>query len=172
MSGASSCKASQVLRTAALYFKGDAPKNMLQVPASCVSMWPPHAHRAAQGARRRPQRGMRGSYVPDHVRNPGKYTCYALEEPLIIGSGGGGGDALGDTGQARPSILLIRIACCLSWSMCISWHINCKKLGEQLVGGGGGGGGGAFSDARQARCWQMCCSLAEVGAKVGLRQCR
>jgi len=28
-----------------------------------------------------------GSYVPDHVRNPGKYTCYTFDEPLVVGGG-------------------------------------------------------------------------------------
>ena len=32
------------------------------------------------------------SWVPDHVRNPHKYDCYALDEPLIIGGGSHPGD--------------------------------------------------------------------------------
>ncbi|KAK9805917.1 hypothetical protein WJX73_004748 [Symbiochloris irregularis] len=35
----------------------------------------------------------RQSKVPDHVKNPHKYTCYELDEPLVIGSGGGGNAA-------------------------------------------------------------------------------
>lgn len=29
----------------------------------------------------------RRSTVPDHVRNPDKYTCYVLDEPLTVGEG-------------------------------------------------------------------------------------
>ena len=39
-----------------------------------------------------PSRRRGNSWVPDHVRNPHKYDCYALDEPLIIG-GGSRGDA-------------------------------------------------------------------------------
>lgn len=82
--------------------------------------------RAAQAIRRRPQRGARGSYVPDHVRNPGKYTCYALDEPLIIGSGGGGGgDALGDAEQARAFCPRLELGCSYA-SMCIAWQMLCS----------------------------------------------
>ncbi len=55
---------------------------------------------------RRPQRGGRGSYVPDHVRNPGKYTCYALDEPLTVGGGGGGGAAADDAEQVTARFAL------------------------------------------------------------------
>ncbi|KAF6253062.1 hypothetical protein COO60DRAFT_1704001 [Scenedesmus sp. NREL 46B-D3] len=34
-------------------------------------------------------RSGRGSFVPDHVRNPQKYTVYTLDEPLFVGQGGG-----------------------------------------------------------------------------------
>lgn len=30
------------------------------------------------------------SYVPEHVRRPQAFTCYSLDEPLVVGSGGGG----------------------------------------------------------------------------------
>ncbi|KAK9843449.1 hypothetical protein WJX81_003052 [Elliptochloris bilobata] len=50
---------------------------------------------------RRPQRGVRSSFVPDHVRNPGKYTCYALDEPLTVGGGGGG--LVGDAEQVQAT---------------------------------------------------------------------
>lgn len=53
--------------------------------------------------KQRPQRGARGSYVPDHVRNPQKYTCYVLDEPLTIG-GGDDGD-FGDVEQVRAVLL-------------------------------------------------------------------
>lgn len=32
----------------------------------------------------------RQAHVPDHVKNPHKYTCYTLDEPLVVGSGVGG----------------------------------------------------------------------------------
>ncbi len=34
---------------------------------------------------RRPGRGR--SKVPLHVQHPEKYTCYVLEEPLVVGGG-------------------------------------------------------------------------------------
>ena len=40
-------------------------------------------HRVPVGHRRDRDRGRCG--VPDHVKNPGKYTCYSLDEPLYIG---------------------------------------------------------------------------------------
>lgn len=43
----------------------------------------PARPRGGRGGR---QRG-RGRFVPDHVRNPQKYTCYALEEVLVVGGG-------------------------------------------------------------------------------------
>ena len=95
--------------------------------------------RAAQASRRRPQRGARGSCVPDHVRNPGKYTCYALDEPLIIGSGGGGGgggDALGTAEQARGC------ACFWKWSFRGRMYYLANamfKYGQALVAGSGDG---------------------------------
>ena len=40
--------------------------------------------------------------MPDHVRNPHKYTCYVLEEPLTVG----GGDATADGAQAEMEKVL------------------------------------------------------------------
>lgn len=28
------------------------------------------------------------SRVPDHVKHPERYTCYVLDEPLVVGGGG------------------------------------------------------------------------------------
>ena len=42
--------------------------------------WLDDVVKCMQGAQRR-------SYVPDFVRRPGAYTCYELEEPLVVGSG-------------------------------------------------------------------------------------
>jgi hypothetical protein len=39
------------------------------------------------------------SYVPDHVRNPQRYTCYTLDEPILVG-GGDQDSAAADGGQA------------------------------------------------------------------------
>lgn len=44
------------------------------------------------------QRG-RSSYVPDHVRHPEKYTCYTLDEPIIVG----GGDDVATQGISEDS---------------------------------------------------------------------
>ena len=52
-------------------------------------------HRKVQAGQRQ---SAHKSKVPDHVKNPQKYTCYVLDEPLIIGSGGGG-----DASQHQPS---------------------------------------------------------------------
>ena len=32
-------------------------------------------------------RGRSRSYVPHHVKHPEKYTCYILDEPLVVGGG-------------------------------------------------------------------------------------
>ena len=42
-------------------------------------------------------RNQRRSTVPDHVRHPDKYTCYILDEPLLVG---GGDEGAGDAGRA------------------------------------------------------------------------
>ena len=34
--------------------------------------------------------------VPDHVRNPGRYTVYTLDSPIEVGSGVDGGPELAD----------------------------------------------------------------------------
>ena len=39
------------------------------------------------GGRPRQQQSL--SHVPDHVKNPAKYTCYVLDEPLVVGGGVG-----------------------------------------------------------------------------------
>ena len=98
---------------------------MLRVLFTISHYFSPCMRRAAAATRRRPQRSARGSYVPDHVRNPGKYTCYALDEPLIIGSGGGGGDALDDAEQARALRLHLELGCSYA-GMCIAWQLLCS----------------------------------------------
>ena len=40
------------------------------------------------------------SKVPDHVRNPHRYTCYTLDEPILVG-GGDQGSTAADGGQAE-----------------------------------------------------------------------
>ncbi|CAL8471507.1 g11049 [Coccomyxa elongata] len=40
------------------------------------------------------------SYVPDHVKNPHRYTCYTLDEPILVG-GGDQGRTAADGGQAE-----------------------------------------------------------------------
>lgn len=35
----------------------------------------------------------RRSYVPEHVRRPEAFTCYALEAPIVVGSGDDGASA-------------------------------------------------------------------------------
>ncbi len=45
---------------------------------------------------RRPGRGR--SRVPLHVQHPEKYTCYVLDEPLVVG---GGDKAAGLSSQAE-----------------------------------------------------------------------
>ena len=43
----------------------------------------------------------RGRGVPDHVKNPHKYTCYTLDEPLTVGGGGGVGEGVKEMEAAR-----------------------------------------------------------------------
>lgn len=47
----------------------------------------------------KPGPGRSLSYVPDHVKNPQRYTCYVLDEPITVG-GGDQGTATADGGQA------------------------------------------------------------------------
>lgn len=50
----------------------------------------------------------RGSFVPDHVRNPHKYTCYVLDEPLIVGGGdAGAGESQRDLQQVWKPISVL-----------------------------------------------------------------
>jgi hypothetical protein len=37
----------------------------------------------------------RPGFVPDHVRNPGRYTVYTFDEPVMVGSDRGGGRGAG-----------------------------------------------------------------------------
>ena len=46
---------------------------------------------------RRSGRGHSRSYVPLHVKHPEKYTCYVLDEPLLVG----GGDRFAESGSGR-----------------------------------------------------------------------
>jgi hypothetical protein len=63
---------------------------------------------APASAPRRRARGHRvgNSWVPDHVKHPERYTCYTLDEPLIIGGGlsGNGSRANGSRGGAGDSV--------------------------------------------------------------------
>ncbi|EIE21977.1 hypothetical protein COCSUDRAFT_42983 [Coccomyxa subellipsoidea C-169] len=68
---------------------------------------PPHRRDDEKGAqvRSRPTSVQRQglpprtkSYVADHVKNPQKYTCYTLDEPILVGGGDQGSAA--DGGQA------------------------------------------------------------------------
>ena len=52
------------------------------------------------------------SYVPDHVRNPHKYTCYILDEPITVG-GGDAGDVLG---AGQPGLEQVGLAA--GWKLC------------------------------------------------------
>jgi len=86
---------------------------------------------------RQPQRGSRGSYVPDHVRNPGKYTCYALDETLTIG-GGGGGAAAGDAEQvAARSLSGSRLAAVTRVGACGA-GCACQGVAQRVPGKTGG----------------------------------
>lgn len=33
---------------------------------------------------------MGGSFVPDHVKHPDRYTAYVLDDPIVVGSGDAG----------------------------------------------------------------------------------
>lgn len=75
----------------------------------------PAAAAPAQQPGQRRQRGTGLSYVPDHVKNPHKYTCYVLEQPLVVGGGEQGG-AGADRGRAEmervrlPDLARYRVA--------------------------------------------------------------
>ena len=62
---------------------------------------------APASAPRRRARGHRvgNSWVPDHVKHPERYTCYTLDEPLIIGGGlSGNGSRAKARGGAGDSV--------------------------------------------------------------------
>ena len=68
-----------------------AKRGVTWAPASAgVSGAPrPSPAPATRAPTRRRARGARAgnSWVPDHVKHPERYTCYTLDEPLIIGGG-------------------------------------------------------------------------------------
>ena len=67
--------------------------------------------------------------MPDHVRNPHKYTCYALEEPLTVG----GGDATANGAQAEMEQVL-RCVSPLPLMMCCGLSSTDRlPLGLQLL---------------------------------------
>ena len=45
--------------------------------------------------RGRPLSWQKPGFVPDHVRNPGRYTMYSFDEPVIVGFDKGGGRRAG-----------------------------------------------------------------------------
>ena len=53
------------------------------------------------------QTAERRSYVPDHVRRPDAYTCYELEEPLVVG----GGDVASTAATQVPFANNFEVAC-------------------------------------------------------------
>ena len=73
--------------------------SQLGVLDACRAPEASHTHQQHLLHDRAPRRGQgtnpRRSTVPDHVRNPDKYTCYVLDEPLLVG---GGDKGLGSNG--------------------------------------------------------------------------
>ena len=99
------------------------------------------------------------SWVPDHVRHPDRYTCYTLDEPLLIGGGGrstGGGALKGARRKASEAVSVSR-----SGSGSGPGSVAAEAAAEAEAaplerpifrrpealerGGGGDGGGGASS---------------------------
>ncbi len=76
------------------------------------------------------------SYVADHVKNPQKYTCYTLDEPILVGGGDQGSAA--DGGQADMERVR-GLAARLSTDSCL--HIQSSSLlqGQLLQGSFKGG---------------------------------
>ena len=54
---------------------------------------------AGSAAGSAPQRQRRLSFVPDHVKNPERYTCYDLGESITVGGGDQGPSADGGRGE-------------------------------------------------------------------------
>lgn len=63
---------------------------------------PHNANRRPLVSGRRPGAGRGRSRVPHHVQHPEKYTCYILDEPLVVGGGdkGSGTDSQADQVKA------------------------------------------------------------------------
>ena len=99
------------------------------------------------------------SWVPDHVRHPDRYTCYTLDEPLLIGGGGrstGGASLKGARRKASEAVSVSR-----SGSGSGPGSVAAEAAAEAEAaplerpifrrpealerGGGGDGGGGASS---------------------------
>ena len=101
------------------------------VPADSPAAAAPPMQRPAQ----RQQRGARLSRVPDHVKNPHKYTCYVLDEPLVVG-GGEQGDAGADGGRAEME----RVRGLIwqfwgenrGWSACLFWVYAADSAGCEV----------------------------------------
>lgn len=89
----------------------------------------------------------RGRPVPDHVANPHKYTVYVLDEPIMVGQGGG--DV---ASQAAAD----------SWA-----EQRQQLLAAGSSSGGGGGSGSSTRDARRQAVLARAAAEAAAGAANG-----
>ena len=72
--------------------------------------------------------------MPDHVRHPDKYTCYVLDEPLVVGGGDKGANVDGGRTELekvrtvnslalRPGVasVLSMVLCCFTCADVAFW---------------------------------------------------
>lgn len=90
---------------------------------------------AGKGPARPPREQRRRSFVPDHVRNPQRYTCYDLGESITVGGGDQGASAA-DGGQADME----RVMLCPTLTLLCIWMIYTfvqasKREGSLLCSG-------------------------------------
>ena len=97
------------------------------------------------------------SWVPDHVRHPDRYTCYTLDEPLLIGGGGRstGGASLKGARRKAAEAVSVKSSGSGSGPGSVAAEAAAEaeaaplerpifRRPEALERGGGGGGGRGF----------------------------
>ena len=143
---------------------GAAPARGVAWDASVPEVTRPRYGDGGRGRGRGGGRGRgRGRGVPDHVKNPHKYKCYVLDEPLVVGGGVGGGGGVNEMEAARraasaaaaskgpaaserslPAAPIEKPV--FQLSAAAAARRDARRGDKKVTGGGGGGGGGVRID--------------------------